>query len=672
TFNSNAGSMQGAKLIDTPAIGALNGSGPPDVIVGTNEQYSGSMNANINLGWVSTLFSLEHYKGANSEVYAINPNGTATATTTPTNTAGYNPDAFLPGWPQSVAQVIAPLLPDIGDGVVGSPALASLSGNGQLQVGVMSTVGPAYILNPNGTSYLGTTNGLPNILSVRNFGSESNSVPYSGISVPALGSPIFAPLGSPSSGISMISPAISVYKALDAVLPADHTYPYDQVDAWNTTTGAFQAGFPSLISGTPFLVQPIVANVAQGGPYVVVGSSVNEITAVNAAGKTAPGFPKLTGGWMFGSPTFGAFGSLGTQVLAAGTREGNLFLYSSTTPASSSPGPWPEGHHDLYNTNNLETPSLAPTVTTTTTTTVPPPTTTTVLSTTTTVPTTSKGCIASPQCYWLTNSTGWVYPFGANYYGSMGDRALAAQIVGIASTPDGKGYWLVGADGGVFSFGDAGFYGSLPKGPGGLGIHPASSIVGIASTPDGKGYWLVSAHGGVFSFGDAGFYGSLPKGPGGLGIHPAASIVGIASTPDGKGYWLAGKDGGVFSFGDGGFYGSLPPGPGGLGIHPAASIVGIASTPDGKGYWLAGADGGVFSFGDSVPYGSLPAIEQTTNLNYPIVGIASTPDGKGYWLAGADGGVFSLGDAGFYGSLPSMGPTVHLNHPVVGVAGGGG
>ncbi|MCL4448863.1 MAG: hypothetical protein M1152_04145, partial [Actinobacteria bacterium] len=79
-----------------------------------------------------------------------------------------------------------------------------------------------------------------------------------------------------------------------------------------------------------------------------------------------------------------------------------------------------------------------------------------------------------------------------------------------------------------------------------------------------------------------------------------------------------------------------------------------------------------FSFGDSVPYGSLPAIEQTTNLNYPIVGIASTPDGKGYWLAGADGGVFSLGDAGFYGSLPSMGPTVHLNHPVVGVAGGGG
>jgi len=31
----------------------------------------------------------------------------------------------------------------------------------------------------------------------------------------------------------------------------------------------------------------------------------------------------------------------------------------------------------------------------------------------------------------------------------------------MASTPDGKGYWLVASDGGVFSFGDASFYGSM-------------------------------------------------------------------------------------------------------------------------------------------------------------------------------------------------------------------
>ena len=37
---------------------------------------------------------------------------------------------------------------------------------------------------------------------------------------------------------------------------------------------------------------------------------------------------------------------------------------------------------------------------------------------------------------------------------------LAHPIVGMAATPDGKGYWLVGKDGGVFAFGDAHFYGS--------------------------------------------------------------------------------------------------------------------------------------------------------------------------------------------------------------------
>jgi hypothetical protein len=32
--------------------------------------------------------------------------------------------------------------------------------------------------------------------------------------------------------------------------------------------------------------------------------------------------------------------------------------------------------------------------------------------------------------------------------------------VGMAATPDGHGYWLVASDGGVFSFGNAAFYGS--------------------------------------------------------------------------------------------------------------------------------------------------------------------------------------------------------------------
>ncbi|MDA8071182.1 MAG: hypothetical protein M0Z82_06145 [Actinomycetota bacterium] len=73
----------------------------------------------------------------------------------------------------------------------------------------------------------------------------------------------------------------------------------------------------------------------------------------------------------------------------------------------------------------------------------------------------------------------------------------------MATDPGTGGYWLVAADGGVFSF-DAPFFGSLPASD----ITPTSRIVGIAATPDGNGYRLVGADGGVFDFGNATFDGS--------------------------------------------------------------------------------------------------------------------------------------------------------------------
>lgn len=36
-----------------------------------------------------------------------------------------------------------------------------------------------------------------------------------------------------------------------------------------------------------------------------------------------------------------------------------------------------------------------------------------------------------------------------------------APVIGMAATPTGKGYWLVCADGGVFTFGDAEFFGNV-------------------------------------------------------------------------------------------------------------------------------------------------------------------------------------------------------------------
>ena len=61
---------------------------------------------------------------------------------------------------------------------------------------------------------------------------------------------------------------------------------------------------------------------------------------------------------------------------------------------------------------------------------------------------------------------------------------------------------MVAGDGGIFSFGDATFFGST----GAMRLN--QPVVGMASTPSGNGYWLVARDGGIFAFGDATFLGS--------------------------------------------------------------------------------------------------------------------------------------------------------------------
>jgi Beta-lactamase enzyme family len=223
---------------------------------------------------------------------------------------------------------------------------------------------------------------------------------------------------------------------------------------------------------------------------------------------------------------------------------------------------------------------------------------------------------------------------------------LNAPVVGVAATPNGLGYWVVAADGGVFAYGTAAFEGSAG------GIQLNAPVVGMAATPDGGGYWLVASDGGVFAYGDAVFEGSAG------GIELNAPVVGMAATPDGRGYWLVASDGGVFAYGDAVFAGSM----GGRPLNQP--IVGMAATPTGDGYWLTAADGGIFAFGDAPFEGSMGG----RPLDEPVVGMAASPDGGGYWLAAADGGVFNFGDAPFEGSDAGT----PQEAPAVGIAGRSG
>lgn len=254
--------------------------------------------------------------------------------------------------------------------------------------------------------------------------------------------------------------------------------------------------------------------------------------------------------------------------------------------------------------------------------------------------------------YWLAEADGGVYSYGqAGFFGSLAGQHLPSPIVAIAPDPAAHGYWLVAANGGVYEFGSstggADKYIPPPRGISGR-------VVDAIIVPGTESGYFVTDTGAVYSVNDAPYYGGANT------KKLNAPIVGMALSP--TGYWLVAADGGVFTYagrsnprGNGRtsyYFGSMG------GQHLAEPVVGMAATPDEEGYWLVARDGGIFSFGDATFYGSTGNL----HLNAPIIGMTA-PDSGGYWLVASDGGVFSFGDAGFYGSAGEN----RLAAPIVGV-----
>ena len=259
--------------------------------------------------------------------------------------------------------------------------------------------------------------------------------------------------------------------------------------------------------------------------------------------------------------------------------------------------------------------------------------------------------LPGPRGYWLVGSDGGIFSFGAAaFHGSMGGIPLQRPVVGITPTATKHGYWLVASDGGIFSFGDSSFYGSIPA----LGLHPAGSgqpnslsapIVGMVPSSTGGGYFMVGSDGGVFAFGDAQFAGSCP-GIGGC----AGTAVAVMPDHSGRGYWLVTSAGAVYAFGDAPFFGTPPAQP--------DPVVDAVATPNGQGYWILFASGAVYSFGDAPGLGN--PIGYVNGFN-PATAIFPTSDGRGYWVAAAHGDVFSYGNAPYLGSMAA----VPLNGPII-------
>ncbi|MCU1426685.1 MAG: Esterase, partial [Actinomycetia bacterium] len=229
--------------------------------------------------------------------------------------------------------------------------------------------------------------------------------------------------------------------------------------------------------------------------------------------------------------------------------------------------------------------------------------------------------------YWMLGADGHVYGFGDAH--NLGNSPSGA--VAMAARRDGKGYWVVNARGSVKHFGSAAGFGDSPH------LRAGEVVSTISATPSGNGYWLFTNLGHVFAYGDAHFYGDMGS------TKLNGSVIASAATATGHGYYMVGSDGGVFTFGDAKFHGST----GAMRLNQR--IVGISPTPDNRGYWLVAADGGVFAFG--APFrGSMGAVR----LQKPVNGLVAF--GNGYLMVASDGGIFNFSNKPFLGSLATHPP----------------
>ena len=253
--------------------------------------------------------------------------------------------------------------------------------------------------------------------------------------------------------------------------------------------------------------------------------------------------------------------------------------------------------------------------------------------------------------YWLLGADGAVYPFG--------DAAAARRRLGGAGRrldrrrppPCGRSTWSRPRRAGATGCSTAGAASTPSATPGTSATwSPAALAAGeapasLSATPSGAGYWVFTNRGRAVAFGDATALGDM------TGTALNGPVLDSVATPSGRGYYMVASDGGIFAFGDARFAGSM----GGKRLN--APVRSLVPDGDGAGYWLVAADGGVFAF-DAPFRGSMGG----RPLNKPVRGMVRY--GDGYLMVGEDGGIFAFSDRPFTGSLGGRPPA----SPIVSVA----
>jgi len=344
------------KIISSPAVADLDGDGFPELVIATNEEYGGYTDGFFAR---SVLLNFLRSLAASVGTFSFNTAGRLYVVQHDGNLHPGGP--FRPGFPVAIPLLATGVLPTVGTGTPGSPAIADLDGTGNLAIGISGVVGPVMLFDKDGNPVLGREperNNAPRVLAV--------DFPNGGFPQVPLGAgsgdgPFFAVLGSGAFGDidgdglpEYVSATSGLRKLIDLELPGNQSYSDHSLAAWNPRTGALLPAYPRKMDDLQFLASPGIADVdGDGVPEVIQGSGAYLVHAFRGDGSEPEGWPKLTHGWMIGSPTPGDVDGSGTISVVASSREGKLFVWSTPAAAKASAIPWQGFGRDRRHTKNL-------------------------------------------------------------------------------------------------------------------------------------------------------------------------------------------------------------------------------------------------------------------------------------------------------------------------------
>ena len=323
------GDGHGDRIVATPSVGDINGDGLLDIATGTNEALGADKAKNEARGYVIHGDGMLHAGGP-----------------------------FLAGFPISTYGLMSYVLPTVGSGVPGAPALVDLDFDGKLEVN-FDTIGAAGSFytwqgKPFTWKYPGSSKAEKN-LDNQKFGAKASSK-----DAPAYILISNASLGKidPTGGVDFVKATAGFKFALTFASGGERAEFDHHLSAWDLQTGRMLEGWPRVIDDWQFFSNPAIVDIdADDKPEVIAGSAGYLLHAWNYLGVEPKGFPKYTMGWVLASPAVGDMDGDGLFDVATGTRDGWVFAWKTKAGKTKDAiVEWPNHGHDLHNTSNYHNP----------------------------------------------------------------------------------------------------------------------------------------------------------------------------------------------------------------------------------------------------------------------------------------------------------------------------